>query len=151
MPRRLLISNCAEVRPLFEGGVYKARGEIYIYARTRYARTIFLHVIAFSSALASLCHFCFKLPPFPHSFLVYSEPSRCSPTTLSSSSSIRGATPTKYYYCCGIYMRAAFITLTDDIRAVFIRGWRLFEGGVYIRKYGIYGKKSKLFFCQSTM
>ena len=126
---------------LFEGGVYKARGEI----STRYARTIFLHVIAFSSALASLCHFCFKLLPFPHSFLVYSEPSRCSPTTLSSSSSIRGATPTKYYYCCGIYMRAVFITLKDDIRAAFIRGWHLFEGGVYIRnyirKYGIYGKK----------
>ena len=35
-------------------------------------------------------------------------------------------------------MRAAFIRLKDDIRAAFIRGPRLFEGGVYIRKYGIH-------------
>ena len=33
-------------------------------------------------------------------------------------------------------MRAAFIRLKDDIRAAFIRGRRLFEGRVYIRKYG---------------
>ena len=37
-------------------------------------------------------------------------------------------------------MRAAFIRLKDDIRAAFIRGRRLFEGGVYIRKYGIHCK-----------
>ena len=44
--------------------------------------------------------------------------------------------PQSTNYCCGVYMRAAFIRLKDDIRAAFIRGRRLFEGGVYIRKYG---------------
>ena len=36
-------------------------------------------------------------------------------------------------------MRAASIRLMDDIRAAFIQGRRLFEGGIYIRKYGISG------------
>ena len=35
-------------------------------------------------------------------------------------------------------MRAAFITLKDDIRVAFIRGWRLFEG-VYSRAASISG------------
>ena len=34
-------------------------------------------------------------------------------------------------------MRAAFVRHTDNICAAFIRGRRLFEGGVYIRKYGM--------------
>ena len=35
-------------------------------------------------------------------------------------------------------MRVASVRLMDDILAAFIRGRRLFEGGVYIRKYGMY-------------
>ena len=31
----------------------------------------------------------------------------------------------------GVYLRAVFIRLMDDIRAAFIRGRCLFEGGVY--------------------
>ena len=42
--------------------------------------------------------------------------------------------PQSTNYCCSIYMRAAFIRLTDDIRVALIRGRRLLEGGVYIRK-----------------
>ena len=34
-------------------------------------------------------------------------------------------------------MRAASIRLMDDIGAAFIRGRRIYEGGVYIRKYCI--------------
>ena len=44
--------------------------------------------------------------------------------------------PQSTNYCCDVYMRVASIRLMDDIRAAFIRGWRLLEGGVYIRKYG---------------
>ena len=45
--------------------------------------------------------------------------------------------PQSTNYCCSVYMRVASIRLMDDIRAAFIRGWRLLEGGVYmyIRKY----------------
>ena len=35
-----------------------------------------------------------------------------------------------------IYSRAAFISLSASNCAAFIRGRRLFEGGVYSRKYG---------------
>ena len=38
-------------------------------------------------------------------------------------------------YCCGVYMRAAFIRLKDDISVAFIWGRRLFEGGVNIGNY----------------
>ena len=37
----------------------------------------------------------------------------------------------------GVYLRAAFIRLKDDIRAASIQGRRLFEGGIYIQKYGM--------------
>ena len=36
----------------------------------------------------------------------------------------------------GIYSRAAFISLSTSNCAAFIRGRRLFEGGVNSRKYG---------------
>ena len=36
----------------------------------------------------------------------------------------------------GVYSRAAFISLSASNCAAFIRGRRLFEGGVYSRKYG---------------
>ena len=35
----------------------------------------------------------------------------------------------------GVYSRAAFISLSASNCAAFIRGRRLFEGGVYSRKY----------------
>ena len=38
----------------------------------------------------------------------------------------------------GIYSRAAFISLSVSNCAVSIRGRRLFEGGVYSRKYGMF-------------
>ena len=38
-------------------------------------------------------------------------------------------------------MRAASIRLMDYIRAVFIRGRRLFEGGVYLRAAFIRGRR----------
>ena len=38
----------------------------------------------------------------------------------------------------GVYSRAAFISLSASDCAAFIRGRRLFEGGVYSRKYGSY-------------
>ena len=37
----------------------------------------------------------------------------------------------------GVYSRAAFISLSASNCAALIRGRRLFEGGVYSRKYGI--------------
>ena len=36
----------------------------------------------------------------------------------------------------GVYSRAAFISLSASNCAAVIRGRRLFEGGVYSRKYG---------------
>ena len=38
----------------------------------------------------------------------------------------------------GVYSRAAFISLSASNCAAFIRGRRLFEGGVYLRKYGTF-------------
>ena len=38
----------------------------------------------------------------------------------------------------GVYSRAAFISLSASNCAALIRGRRLFEGGVYSRKYGRY-------------
>ena len=38
----------------------------------------------------------------------------------------------------GVYSRAAFISLSASNCAALIRGRRLFEGGVYSRKYGMY-------------
>ena len=38
----------------------------------------------------------------------------------------------------GVYSRAAFISLSASNCAAFIRGRRLFEGGVYSRKYGTF-------------
>ena len=35
--------------------------------------------------------------------------------------------PQSTNYCCGVYMRAAFIRPKDDIRAAFIRGRRLYQ------------------------
>ena len=44
----------------------------------------------------------------------------------------------------GVYSRAAFISLSASNCAALIRGRRLFEGGVYSRKYGIYHLRSSL-------
>ena len=136
MPRHLLISNCAEVRCLFEGGIYKARGEISTLVAVRQndlppCNHFFFCPLSAISALS-----------FPHSLTRFSSTPNLLAAPLLLLVRVRvyvepRPQSTNNYYCCCVYMRAAFITLMDDIRAAFIRGRHLFEGGVYIRKYGI--------------
>ena len=46
------------------------------------------------------------------------------------------------YTSHGYYSRAVFISLRSSECAAAIRGWQLFENGVYLKKYGLYSMNS---------
>ena len=136
MPRRLLISNHAEMRPLFEGGVYSRAAFIKLAGRYLRAYAVrqndlppcnrFFFCPLYTISALSFRHFLTRFSSTPNLLAapllllvrvrVYVEPRPQS---------------TNNYYYCGVYMRAAFITL----RTIFVQ--RLFEGGVYLRAASI--------------
>ena len=114
MPRRLLISNRAEVRPLFEGGVYSRPAFIKLAGRYLRAYAVrqndlppcnrFFFCPLYTISSLSFRHFLTRFSSTPNLlaapllFLVrvrvYVEPRPQS---------------TNNYYCCGVYMRAAVV------------------------------------------
>ena len=137
MPRRLLISNRAEMRRLFEGGVYSRAAFIKLAGRYLRAYAVrqndlppcnrFFFCPLYTISVLSFHHFLTRFSSTPNLLAapllllvrvrVYVEP--------------RPQSTNNYYYYCGVYMRAAFITL----RTIFVQ--RLFEGGVYLRAASI--------------
>ena len=51
--------------------------------------------------------------------------------------------PCAAYSNCGYYLRAAFISLRPSDCAATIQGQQLFEGGIYLNKYGIHNFKGR--------
>ena len=135
-PQHLLISNHAEARCLFEGGLYSRAAFIKLAGR-------YLHTYVVRQNDLPPCNRFFFCPlsglsslSFCHSLTCFSSTPNLLAASLLLLVRVRvyvkpRPQSTTNYYCCGVYMRAAFITL----RRIFVRC--LFEGGVYIRKYGM--------------
>ena len=116
MPRRLLISNRAEVRPLFEDGVYSRPAFIKLAGR-------YLRAYAVRQNDLPPCNRFFFCPLYTISALSF----RHFLTRFSSTPNLLAAPllllvrvrvyveprpqNTNNYYCCGVYTRAAVVHL----------------------------------------
>ena len=120
------------MRPLLEGGVYSRAAFIKLAGRYLRAFAVrqndrFFFCPLYTISALSFRHFLTRFSSTPNLLAapllllvrvrVYVEP--------------RPQSTNNYYYYCGVYMRAAFITL----RTIFVQ--RLFEGGVYLRAASI--------------